>query len=181
MVLHRHRFAPAALLISLLMLACFPARADISRFVGDYVGTAEVVEADGTAVPRDMSVTIAEQKGGFQVEWTSTTYRSDGRVSEKSYSINFVPSVRDGIYAAAMQRNVFGHEVQLDPMKGEPFVWARIEGDTLSVFSLYVAPDGGYEIQQFDRTLASGGLDLKFSRVRNGEIQRTVSSYLVKQ
>jgi hypothetical protein len=29
--------------------------------------------------------------------------------------------------------------------------------------------------------LAEGGLDLKFSSVRNGEIQRTVSTFLTKQ
>jgi hypothetical protein len=79
-----------------------------------------------------------------------------------------------------MKRNVFGHDVQLDPMKGEPYVWARIHGDTLSVYSLFVAEDGGYEIQQFDRTLATGGLDLDFQSVRNGEIQRTVSTFLTR-
>jgi hypothetical protein len=165
-----------------MLLACATSSlADISRFVGEYVGTAEVIEADGTSVPRDMSVKISEQKNGFQVDWSSTTFRGDGRVSEKSYSVNFVPSERDGVFSAAMQRNVFGHAVQLDPMKGEPFVWARIDQDTLSVYSLYVAANGGYEIQQFDRTLADGGLDLQFSRVRNGEIQRTVRSFLERQ
>jgi hypothetical protein len=80
-----------------------------------------------------------------------------------------------------MKRNVFGHDVQLDPMRGEPFVWSRIEGETLSVYSLYVAEDGGYEIQQFDRTLTVGGLDLAYKAVRNGEIQRTVSAFLERQ
>ena len=163
------------------VLLCVPAVADVSRFVGNYVGSAEVQEANGTSVPRDMSVTITEGRKGFTVDWTSTTYRSDGRVSEKSYSIEFLPSARDGVFAAAMQRNVFGHEVPLDPMKGEPYVWARISGDMLSVFSLYVAEDGGYEIQQFDRSLSEQGLHLEFSRVRNGEIQRTVTSELFKQ
>jgi hypothetical protein len=80
-----------------------------------------------------------------------------------------------------MRRNVFGHDVQLDPMKGEPFVWARIEGDTLSVYSLFVTETGGYEIQQFDRTLADGGLSLDFQVVINGKIQRTVSTFLERQ
>ena len=71
--------------------------------------------------------------------------------------------------------------MQLDPMAGEPYVWARIDGDTLSLYSIYVTENGGYEIQQYDRTLAEGGLDLKFSSVRNGEIQRTVSTFLTKQ
>jgi hypothetical protein len=77
-----------------------------------------------------------------------------------------------------MKRNVFGHGVQLDPMKGEPYVWSRIDGETLSVYSLFVAEDGGYEIQQFNRTLTEGGLDLEYKAVRNGEIQRTVQAFL---
>lgn len=166
---------------ALSLASALPTFADVSRFFGEYVGSAEVIEADGTAVPRDMSVKIQEHRKGFQVNWSSTTFRGDGRVSEKSYSINFVASERDGVYSAAMQRNVFGHEVQMDPMKGEPFVWARIHEDTLSVYSLSVAANGEYEIQQFDRTLAEGGLELEFLRVRNGAIQRTVTSFLERQ
>ena len=161
-----------------LVLLAAPLQADISRFVGKYSGSADVIAADGTPTPRDMSVEISETGKGFQVSWTSVTHRVDGTSKEKTYSINFVPSDRDGVFSAAMARNVFGHSVQMDPMKGEPYVWARIIGDTLSVYSLYVDSVGGYEIQQFNRTLAPGGLDLEFVSLRNGERQRSVSTFL---
>lgn len=173
-----HLFMGTVLLIVLGAQALW---ADASRFAGHYVGSAEIVAADGSKTPRDMSVTIKTTKKGFSVQWTSTTHKSDGRIKEKSYSIGFVPSDRDNVFAAAMQKNVFGHEVQLDPMKGEPYVWARINGDTMTVFSLFVDDDGGYEIQQFDRTLAEGGLTLEFSRLRNGEQQKSVTTFLEKQ
>lgn len=159
-------------------VAAAAAQADISRFVGDYVGSADIVLADGTKQPRDMSVQIRETNEAFTVSWTSTSYRKDGSSKEKSYTIEFVPSDRAGVFSSAMARNVFGHSVQLNPMKGEPYVWSRIVGETLSVYSLYVTEDGGYEIQEFDRTLAPGGLNLDFQRVRNGDIQRTVSTFL---
>lgn len=175
-------FVPARSGIVALTMLCLSAvsalGAEIDRFVGNYVGSAEVVSADGSTKSRDMSVTVDAIKGGFRVSWTSTTYRSDGRAKAKSYTIDFLPSDRDGVFASAMKRNVFGHDVQLDPMKGEPYVWARIEGDTLSVYSMYVTEEGGYEIQQFDRTLAPGGLELEFQNVRNGQILRTVSTFL---
>lgn len=155
--------------------------ADITPFVGDYTGGAEIVSADGTSTHRDMSVKIIETKTGFTVQWTSATHKPDGRIKEKSYSIDFVTSDRDGIYAAAMKRNVFGHEVQLDPMKGEPFVWGRIVADTLSVYSLFVDDEGGYEMQQYDRTLADGGLTLNFNNLRNGDQQRSVTTFLQRQ
>mgnify|MGYP001812203310 FL=1 len=154
------------------------AQAQIERFVGSYEGTAEVATADGGTQMRDMSVKIEETKQGFIVNWSTITYRKDGRAKEKSNSIEFVPSDRAEVFASAMKRNVFGHDVQLDPMKGEPYVWSRFDGDTLRVYSLFVAEDGGYEIQQFDRTVVEGGLNLDYKSVRNGQIQKTVSTFL---
>ncbi len=176
----RNALRSAAVLI-VVLLAATAAQADASRFVGNYSGSAEVLSADGTKIPRDMSVEINVLEEGFRVSWTSTTHRADGSDKVKSYTIDFRPSDREGVYAAAMKRNVFGHNVQLDPMKGEPFVWARIDGDTLSVYSLFVTETGGYEIQEFDRTLADGGLQLDFKVVMNGMIQRTVSTFLERQ
>ncbi|MCA0872159.1 hypothetical protein LCL97_15060 [Seohaeicola saemankumensis] len=168
--------------LACLLLATGAGRAaEVSDFVGDYTGSADVVSADGSTITRDMSVSISETKHGFIVQWTSATHKPDGRIKEKSYSIDFVPSDREGIYAAAMTRNVFGHAVQLDPMKGEPFVWGRITGDTMTVYSLFVDDEGGYELQQFDRTLAEGGLMLDFTNLRNGDKQRSVSTFLAKQ
>ena len=167
--------------LAVTALLATSALADVTRFVGSYVGSADVVSADGTTKPRDMSVDISEVKGGFRVSWTSTTYRPDGTSKVKSYTIDFEPSDRTDVFAAAMKRNVFGHNVQLDPMKGEPYVWARVDGDTLSVYSMFVTENGGYEIQQFDRTLASGGLELDFKSVRDGVTQRTVSTFLERQ
>ena len=155
--------------------------ADISPFVGDYIGSANVVDNDGTETPRDMSVSIQERKNGFNVSWTTTTYKADGRIKTQKFSIDFKQSDRADVFSAAMRHNVFGHDVPLDPMQGEPFVWGRIDGDTLTVFSLFIDETGGYELQQFDRTLAEGGLNLSFSRFRNGVKSRSVETFLKKQ
>ncbi len=167
-------------LVALVLLAglALADGADAGRFVGSYTGSAEIKMADGTTDQRDMSVTISQTKKGFTVAWTSTTRKPDGTIKAKSYEIDFVPSDQENVFAAAMRKNVFGHEVQLDPMKGEPYVWARINGDTLTVYSLFVDAEGGYELQQYDRTLAEGGLELDFQRVSNGEISRSVHTFL---
>jgi len=128
-----------------------------------------------------MSVSIRANKDGFTVSWSTISYREGDTAKEKAYTIDFVASDRDGVFAAAMTRNVFGHVVQMDPMKGEPYVWSRIHDDTLTVYSLFVGPEGGYELQQFDRTLADGGLMLEFKRLRDGEPQRSVSTFLKRQ
>lgn len=148
---------------------------------GFYSGSAEIVRADGSTMNRDMSVEITQTRKGFEVAWSTTSVRANGTINEKDYLIEFLPSERDGVYAAAMQRNVFGHEVPLNPMKGEPFVWARTRDATLTVFSLFVDEAGDYELQQFDRTLVEGGLQLDFSVVRGGEITRSVNTFLARQ
>ncbi|MEP1614282.1 MAG: hypothetical protein ABJL72_20470 [Roseobacter sp.] len=175
------RWALWVIFAGTLICSATIAQADITRFFGSYVGSAEAVSADGSTKPRDMSVEIKGVDDGFMVNWTSTTYRADGSAKVKSYTVGFAFSGREGVYAAAMRRNVFGHDVQLDPMRGEPYVWSRVEGDTFSLYSMYVTEDGGYEIQQFDRTLAAGGLNLDFQTVRDGQILRTVSTFLEKK
>lgn len=170
--------------LALIALA-LPLRADpdLAPFFGTYSGSAQVETPDG-AVHRDMSVTIgpgaAGAEGNFVLNWSTITWR-DGRGKEKSYAIEFAATDRAGVFAAGMRRNVFGHAVPLDPMKGEPYVWARVSGDTLTVFSLFVQDSGGYEMQQFDRTLAPGGLTLEFRRSGTDIPTRTVSTFLARQ
>ena len=73
---------------------------EIDPFVGEYEGSADMVSSDGTSVPRDMSVSISETKDGFNVAWVTTTYKADGRTKENAYSVDFLPTDRDGIYSA---------------------------------------------------------------------------------
>ena len=176
---NRLTLLPAAALVCLIVLVVAPrsASAQIEPFVGSYSGSAEVVRADGSTQQRDLSVEISKNRKGFTVQWTTITIKSEDRTKEKSYEIDFVPSNND-LYAAAMKKNLFGHEVQLDPMKGEPYVWSQITGDTLTVYAFFVDAAGGYEIQQYDRTLAEGGLDLEFTSIQDGEVQRTLSAFL---
>lgn len=169
------------LVLAALLLWVPPVAAqDISQFVGRYSGSVEVVHADDDIDPRDMSVEISETRKGFSVRWTSITEKNDGRRKEKSYKVDFRESDRDGIFSAAMGRNVFGHEVQLDPMKGNPYVWARISGETLTVFSMFIHQNGDYEMQQYDRSLSEKGLHLVFSAHLNGSPTRQLETELIR-
>ena len=163
-----------------LPLCKYAVAADIEPFVGEYSGSAEL-DSGGAKEMRDMSVQIMKNEEGFTIGWESTIHRADGRVKKKSYSIDFIPTDRENIYSSAMKTNVFGHAVPLDPMVGDPYVWSRITGDTLTVFSLHVDEEGGYEMQQYNRTLTEGGLQLDFQRIRNGEKQKSITTFLDKK
>lgn len=167
-----------AVLVLLFPIAAFAA--EIEQFEGTYVGEAEFI-VDGETKRRDMSTTIDATRSGFIISWTSVSYKNDGRTKEKTYTIEFTPSPRDNIYKSAMKKNLFGKATPLDPLQGEPFVWARFSGDTISVYSLFINEDAGYEVQEFHRTLVASGLDLIFKRVHNGESQKEIRTMLLRQ
>jgi hypothetical protein len=152
----------------------------IDRFVGTYTGEADFV-IEGEQQPRDLNTTIEATESGFKVGWTSVVYKSDGANRSKSYVIEFVPSQRPNVFGSAMRTNVFGKPTQLDPMNGEPFVWARLDGDTLSVFSLFISDEGDYEMQEYHRTRIDGGLELLFLRLKDGRPQKEIRAFLAQQ
>lgn len=164
----------------LLFLPTIAGAAEIDRFIGSYIGSAEFVQ-NGAPQKRNLSVVIDESDNGFVLTWMSVTYRDDGRIKEREYTIEFTPSEREHIYQSAMKSNLFGKSVPLDPLAGEPFVWARFKGDTLSVFSLFIDQSGEYEVQEFHRTLVPEGLSLVFLRFRNGEVQREIRTVLGRE
>ena len=150
----------------------------VEPFFGDFVGRSISLHQEGLS-ERDISVSI--QPSGnkeFLLKWTTITHKADGRTKHKSYAIIFQPSGRANIFSSAMRKDVFGHKSPLDPLKGDPFVWARIDGKALIVYALIITDSGGYEMQEYTRTLSEKGLDLRFTRIRNGKPQRTITGTL---
>ena len=173
-------------LLSVLALACLtgplPAGAQnkpISAFIGEYEGRS-ISSTEGGLSKRDLSVSIQSKGKGFTLKWTTVTHKADGTTKTKSYDIDFRPSGRQSIFASAMRRDKFGGAVPLDPLRGDPYVWARIHGATLTVHALLITEDGSYEMQTYDRTLSETGLDLSFLRIRGGERLKLIKGVLEK-
>lgn len=146
-------------------------------FYGKYEGMS--VDSSGREVaPRELNVEIAPKKDGFVVSWSTTISKADGEKKTNAYSILFRPTRRDGIYASAMKVDVFGALKPLDPIAGDPYVWARVRDRTLSVYALLIDETGEYELQTYDRTLTDGGMDLRFSRIRGGMETQVVTGSL---
>ena len=158
-----------------LLLASAQVLADdsqISRFVGEYLGRSVQGAPHEILLPRDLTIKISlHGQNGFTLEWTTSILDKRGETLQ-SYSIDFAPSARPGIFSAATQS---------DPSKLEPYVWASVSGPTLIVHELLVADDGGYEIQIYRRTLTARGMTLQFFRSRNGQQLKTVNGVLVRK
>jgi hypothetical protein len=129
-----------------MMTPSHAAAPDAQAFFGEFEGQV-VADQEGEVRKRDLRVKISPTRNGFAVNWVSVTKRSDGKLKRKEYSIDFHPTRRRNIYRSGEGRDVFGHAVPLDPMDGDPYVWARIHEDTLTVHALHVLEDGGYEMQ----------------------------------
>lgn len=161
----------ATISFTLLLLAAFmaPAWAESAaqRFVGEWSGTTISTTGEGLE-QRDLAVNITAKDKAFTVKWT-TIIRKDGKADRREFQVEFQPTPREGVYSAAMRTNMFGAREPLDPLKGDPYVWARIKGDTLTVHAMHILDDGGYEMQVYDRTVTGDSMALKFSRVRDGQ------------
>ncbi len=147
------------------------------KFVGEYLG--EGITSEGEDLTkRDLRVEIKPKQESFVLSWVSVTHKSNGSLKKKAYTVQFKPRGNSGLYGSAMRTDMFGNEVPLDPLKGEPYVWARISGDTLFVYAMLITEEGGYEMQVYERTLTPNGMDLTYYRVRDGGVMRTVRGTL---
>ncbi len=148
----------------------------IAAFAGQYLGKGlarnDLSEYFDMTV-RDLGVTIAVRGQGFNLAWTTVIRNPDKPTAKrKSTALDFVATGRAGVFRSATPS---------DPMSGQPYAWARIKGQTLTVHSLVISADGSYEMHTYDRTLTPFGMDLKFTRVSDGEPTRSVTAKLTKE
>ena len=159
-----------ALLVVAALAAAAPVAAQdlpLSAFFGRYEGSGIAENRQslyfGVTV-RDMDVHIGPDGAGFFVEWT-TVIRSGGdpnnpNVRRRQTRIAFDPSDRENVFVA--------HE-QGEPLRGGAYIWARLSGSALIVYVLAIDSDGSYIIQRYARSLSDTGMQMEFSRTRDGE------------
>ncbi len=175
----------ALLMLSTLSSAVAASGAALEDFFGVYVGRAQVRDGDGTLLgERDLDITIeAGRMGGFKVSWISVEL-VDGRRDVLGVERHILESAfqapKDGTYAEDTRRTLFATRGHSDLLKGDTLRWARIEGEVLSVFSLAVLPEGGYEVQAYERRLTEAGLDISFRRIVDDQVVLTVEGKAVR-
>lgn len=173
------RFMAGLLVMWAAMTPASAAERAIEDFFGEYAGRSVTHSGKGVTA-RDINVVIEKVKRGFSIDWATVSGRADGTMKKKSYSIQFRKTKRANIFKSAMRKDVFGGLAPMNPMKGDPYVWARIHDDTLSVYAMHIIEDGTYEMQVYHRTLTKSGMDLKFSRYREGQALKDITGTLKK-
>jgi hypothetical protein len=151
----------------------------VDLFLGEFQGHS-TDDSAGVLTIHDIGVRIARSEEGFTVEWKTVTPDASGKLDRSEYSVKFVPTRREHIFASAMAPNLFGKEVPLNPLEGEPFMWARIVGRTLSIYAMFVTELGGHDMQIYERTLTEDGMRIRIQRLRDEMPFRVVTGTLNK-
>jgi hypothetical protein len=150
----------------------------ISHFFGTFSGGGVAENEDSlyfAVTARDFDVVIGPADGGFKIAWTSVIRGGGGagkpRVRKKSTTRTFIAGARPGLFTATSSG---------DPLSGKEMAWARIKDNALMVYLMIVDDDGAYQIQRYERKLSGTGMELTFTRLKDGEKIRTVTGRLIK-
>ena len=173
----------SALALVYLLASVFAPGADavpngLEKFYGEWVGTA-VSDTTGEIAPRDIRAKIGANGSGFSISWVLVIHKAPGKDKRSEFSVSFQPTKRPNIFSSAMRLDMFGNAAPLDPLRGDPYMWARIEGSMLIIYALVITDAGGYEMHVYERTLTPAGvMKLNYLRVINGEVLRAVTGTL---
>jgi len=149
----------------------------VDQFYGTFEGVSDTVD-ESEISPRGLRVTIRPGDDGFMVDWSALMTKRDGRVKRTEYSIAFESTHRENIYESMMRTDLFGHMVPLDPMRGDPYVWATIDENTLTIYALLITASGAQDLQIYRRKLTPSGLALDFTRLYDTSPLRHVTATL---
>lgn len=180
----KHVFRSLMLVAALAIIvpAAVPAAAENltpKAFYGVYSGTGIARSKDSFyfgITMRDLDVEIRPEGDGFTVSWT-TVLRQGGTpenpdVRKKTTKIAFKPSDNPKTWKAVDRT---------DPYSPEGMSWVRISGRTMTTYIMTISKNGKYNLQSYARTISGRGMDLEFTRIKDGETTRTVKAKLVKQ
>ena len=153
----------------------------LSDFFGVYVGRAST---SGTEEIRDLDVIVEPNKRGFGIDWSAVIRNGEMRavpgVKRRSTQQAFQKSQKGGYFEPIAAGSVFSVRKKRDTVGGDPVIWARIHGETLSVYSLVILEDGKYELQVYDRVLTPLGMDINFRRYDDGLLTRGITGNLAR-
>lgn len=125
---------------------------------------------------RDSQVEIRAAEGnGFRIAWSTTAPRGNPNQptqKTKTTEMTFKAGTQPGLFEATPQGN---------PFAGGDLAWARLKRQTLTIYTMTTTPDGGYEMQRWDRMLQGTGMNMTYSRISDGEPTRTVKARLTKE
>ncbi len=176
--------AAAIFVISVALLSLGAAQAQqkvsLPAFYGKWVGSAvseSEISVHFQLTVRDIGVEVNPLDGGaFELTW-STVQRQKGNPDAPTEVLKSTTLV----FEPAPGRSDQWWAKDTGTLKdGQSVAWARLDKNALVVNSFAVNADGSSELQTYSRALTGLGMELKFTRVLDGELVRSAEGKLTK-
>jgi len=168
-----------------------PARAadpvpGLKEMMGVYLGRATAKEHDtGATEERDIDVEVMPfERNGFRIRWVNVTLVDGKRnvpgVKRRVSELAFRPAKGARHFVEAPAVNLFAEREEAAPMGGDPVRWAVLDAAGLHVYSFVILDDGRYELQTYARKRAGTGMELRYERIVDGKLARSIEGRAVR-
>ncbi len=141
--------------------------ADFAPFLGSYNGRVTFTTPEGVE-RRSLDVVIRRERLGFSVEWSTLALKPSEKLKRNTYFATFEPVTHRGFYTSNQKLNRFGAQIPTDP------IYAKIEGNKMTIFAYLITADGHHEVQAYERILVPGGMTLNFTRARDRRLLKSI-------
>jgi hypothetical protein len=156
----------AVLLTCLMPDLVYADKLSIESFVGSWKGAEARSEPHGLAADA-LSVEIRAEAEGFSLSWRDLGKKGGDGIGSEAIEALFVPADRPGVYeyqpsSRSLLTRMFASPATGNPLEGETLIWARIDGQTLAVYSMKIDRKGGFDLDHYSWTKTDRGLLLTF-------------------
>ena len=153
-------------------------QAPIRDFVGRWQGSEISKPADDVA-SNDIRIVVRPRDQGFELAWTDLNTDDRNARPDRTIEARFVPTARPGVFEFAPKPGsfldrMFASPSTGNPLNGETLLWARVQANTLAVYSLSIDSDGRFDLDHYLWTATEDGLTLRYSR-RNQDLDDEVT------
>lgn len=144
-------------------------QASLADFYGQWRGVTAESSGLQDVEPGDLSVTVRPDDAGFRMRWTAFGSATDEPAERRVIEVGFEPTGQPGVFAyreepGSLFGRLFASPETTNPLEGETLLWARLEGPSLTVYSLALDRRGGFRLDRYERTLDNGALSLLGTR-----------------
>lgn len=156
----------ALILASVSMSGMAIGASSIEGFAGRWAGHA--IDMPGAMIPVEaISIEIRDHDGGFELFWNDLTRVKQGAEDDSSLQARFVSTGREGVFEYAPKPGsfldrMFASPATGNPLRGETLLWARVDAQTLAVYSLTIGETGDFNLDRYTWTRTDDGLALHF-------------------
>lgn len=164
---------PCRFLLALLLIftcASLPVMGEtnLDPFAGQWRGVV-VEHKDGFELAADsMVLQLKQDAKGFDLKWGTPDGGDQAR---------FIETDQPGVFSTSASKRgfmgLFSSSEEINPLAGDPLIWARFEADSLTVYKLAIDDLGAFSLDRFHMVPAENSLQLRFTRRAHGEAERS--------